>query len=88
MPTKNDCRAHRMQAQWTEVDHNADRLAVGAGLLARAAAAPETPSKGQVRRLSVFDSISGSYASRLNATLRTFWFITHINQKLTCMLEL
>ena len=65
MPTKDDCRAHRMQAQWTEVDHNADRLAVGAGLLARAAAAPETPSKGQVRRLSVFDSISGSYASRL-----------------------
>ena len=48
MPTKDACRAHRLQAQWAEVENNADRLAIGAALLARAAAAPETPSKGQV----------------------------------------
>ena len=48
MPTKDDCRAHRLQAQWAEVDHNADRLAIGVAILARAAAAPETPSEGKV----------------------------------------
>ena len=48
MPTKDDCRAHRLQAQCAEVDHNADRLAVSVALLARAATAPGTPSERQV----------------------------------------
>ena len=86
-PPKDDRHAHRLQAQWAEVDQNADRLAVCAALLARAAAAPETRSKGKVRRLIVYDSNSGSYPTRLDASLRTCWFSNQMNQKLACCLH-